>query len=176
MVTTPLSNEFVGLRQAMDQLLNESFVGTPFRSLWSRGGTGASGQTAFPLPLDVYATEQEVVVVAAIPGMRPEELQVTYNQGTLTLSGTIHNVAEGEEAKGATWYAHELWSGQFRRALSLPFEVDADHAEASFAHGIVKIVLPKAETAKPKTIAIKAGGAAQAIGSGAGQPGLQPTP
>ena len=167
MVNTPVANEFVGLRQAMDQLLNESFVGSPFRTLWSRGGTGTGG-TILPLPLDVYATEQEVVVVAAIPGMRPEELQVTYNQGTLTLSGTIQNVAEGEEAKGATWYAHELWSGQFRRSLSLPFEVDADHANASFEHGIVRIVLPKAETAKPKTIAIKAGASAQAIGSGAG--------
>src|ERR671917_2127664 len=159
MVNTPVSNEFVGLRQAMDQLLNESVVSTPFRSLWSRGGTGASGPTAFPLPLDVYATEHEVVVVAAVPGMRPEDLQVTYNQGTLTLAGTIQNVAEGEEAKGATWYAHELWSGQFRRSLSLPFEVDANQADATFAHGIVRIVLPKAETAKPKTIAIKAGGA-----------------
>ena len=168
MVTTPYYAEpFLGLRQAMDQLLNESVVSTPFRSLWSRGGSG-TGAAAFPLPLDVYATEQEVVVVAAIPGMRPEELQVTYNQGTLTLAGTIHNVAEGEEAKGATWYAHELWSGQFHRALSLPFEVDADHADATFEYGIVRIVLPKAEQAKPKTIAIKAGGSSQAIGSGTG--------
>ena len=86
MVTTSLPNDFVGLRQAMDQLLNESFVGTPFRTLWSHG-TG-TGQTAFPLPLDVYATEQEVVVVAAIPGMRPEELQVTYNQGTSCGAGS----------------------------------------------------------------------------------------
>ena len=169
MVTTPVANEFVGLRQAMDRLLDESFVGTPFRTLWSRGGTGTGNAgTVFPLPLDVYATEQEVVVVAAIPGMRPEDLQVTYNQGTLTLAGTIQNVAEGEAAKGATWYAHELWSGQFRRSLSLPFEVDADHADATFEYGIVRIVLPKAETAKPKTIAIKAGASTQAIGGGAG--------
>ena len=150
----------------MDQLLNESFVGSPFRTLWSRGAGTGTGQTPWPLPLDVYATDQQVVVVAAVPGMRPEDLQVTYNQGTLTLSGTIHNVAEGEEAKGATWYAHELWSGQFRRSLSLPFEVDADRADAMFEYGIVRIVLPKAEQAKPKTIAIKAGTSAQAIGSG----------
>jgi len=169
MVNSPYFAEpFLGLRQAMDHMLNESFVGSPFRTLWSRGASGTGGATAWPLPLDVYATEQEVVVVAAVPGMRPEDLQVTYNQGTLTLAGTIQNVAEGEEAKGATWYAHELWSGQFRRALSLPFEVDADHADATFEYGIVRIVLPKAEAAKPKTIAIKAGGAAQAIGTGAG--------
>ncbi len=166
---SPFSPDVVGLRQAMDQLLNESFVGSPFRTLWSRGGTGTGAAgTVFPLPLDVYATDQAVVVVAAIPGMRPEELQVTYNQGTLTLAGTIQNVAEGEEAKGATWYAHELWSGQFRRSLSLPFEVDANQADATFEHGIVRIVLPKAEQAKPKTIAIKAGASTQAIGAGTG--------
>ena len=164
---SPLAQEFVGLRQAMDQLVYDSVVGAPVRGPWARGGAGNAG-TVFPLPLDVYATEQEVVVVAAVPGLQPEDLQVTYNQGTLTLAGTIQNVAEGEEAKGATWYAHELWSGQFRRALSLPFEVDADQADASFAHGIVRIVLPKAEQAKPKTIAIKAGGSTQAIGSGTG--------
>ncbi len=170
MVNTPYYAEpFLGLRQAMDRLLDDSFVGSPFRTLWSRTGTGAGTvDSAFPLPLDVYATDHEVVIVAAVPGMRPEDLQVTYNQGTLVLSGTIQNVAEGEEAKGATWYAHELWSGQFRRSVSLPFEVDADHADATFEYGIVRIVLPKAEQAKPKTIAIKAGASTQAIGGGAG--------
>jgi len=97
--------------------------------------------------------------------MRPEDLQVTYNQGTLTLAGTIQNVAEGEEAKGATWYVHELWSGQYRRSLTLPFAVDADKAQASFEQGVVRIALPKAERAKPTKIAIQGGGA-QAIGAG----------
>ena len=157
MVNTPYFAEpFLGLRQAMDRLLDESVVGAPFRSLWSRGGNGA---TAFPLPLDVYATEQEVVVVAAIPGMRPEELQVTYNQGTLTLAGTIANVAEGEEAKGATWYAHELWSGQFRRSLSLPFPVEVEQVAAHFTNGVLTLTLPKAEAAKPKRIQIGTGAA-----------------
>src|SRR3712207_4797438 len=82
MVNTPYYAEpFLGLGQAVDQLLNESVVGAPLRGPWARGGAG-TGQTAWPLPLDVYAAEQEVVVVAAIPGMRPEDLQVPYNQGT----------------------------------------------------------------------------------------------
>jgi len=163
---SPYREPVVGLRQAMDELLNESFVGSPFRTLWSRGG--GNGQSALPLPLDVYATDQAVVVVAATPGLRPEDLQVTYNQGTLVLAGKVPPVAENDETKPATWYVHELWNGTFQRAVSLPFEVDADQAEAIFEHGIVKIVLPKAETAKPKAIAIKPAGGAQAIGSGAG--------
>ena len=72
-----------------------------------------------------------------------------------------------EEAKGATWYLRELWHGRFRRAVSLPFEVDPGKAEASFEHGILRIQLPKAEHAKPQRIPIQAGGATQAIGTGA---------
>ena len=158
--TFPLMQDFVSLRDAMDQLLEDSFTA-------GRGQRGTSGAVARPMPLDVYATQDEAVVVAAVPGMSPEDLEVTINQGTVTLSGRIGNVAESEEAKGATWYLHELWHGQFRRAVSLPFEVDAAKTEATFEHGILRIRLPKAEQAKPKKIEIKAGGSAQAIGAGA---------
>jgi HSP20 family protein len=61
---------------------------------------------------------------------------------------------------------HELWSGQLQRALNLPVEMDVDRAEASFEHGIVKIVLPKAERAKPMNIPISTTGQQQAISSG----------
>lgn len=161
--TRALSPEVVGLRQAMDQLLDESFVGGPFRTLWSqdRAGTGAP---AAPLPLDVYATQDAFVIAAAVPGLRPEDLEVTYSQGTVVLSGAVG----AEETTGVTWYARELWHGRFQRAVSLPFEVDPDKAEASFEHGILRIRLPKAEHAKPRRIPIQvtAGGTTQAIGEG----------
>lgn len=145
----------------MDELLNESFTGTPYRTAWSRRGA-----TMYPLPLDVYMTKDEVVVLAAAPGLQPDQLQITYNQGTLQLSGTIQNVADSGESKDATWYVHELWSGQFQRAVTLPIEVDIDRAEASFEHGIVKIVLPKSEQVRPKSIPISVNGQKQAITSG----------
>ncbi len=161
--------EVLSLRQAMDQLLNESFVGSPFRTLWSRPSTGGTGGSpAFALPLDVYATQDEAVIVAAVPGLKPEDLNVAFHDGILVLSGEIGSVTEGEEAKGATWYLRELWSGRFQRAVNLPFPVDADKAEATWEHGIVRIVLPKAEQAKPRTIPIKTGGTAQAISAGTG--------
>lgn len=157
---------FVSLRQAMDQLVNESFVGgAPFRTLWSRGGA-TSGTGWSGMPLDIYATNDEVVVLAAVPGVQPDDLEVSYQDGTLLLSGTLPNVAESEETQGATWYLHELPAGTFRRAVSLPFAIDADKAQATFAHGIVRIVLPKAEAAKPRKISIAVGGTNQAIGSG----------
>src|SRR3712207_8176010 len=74
-------------------------------------------------------------------GMRPEDLEITIHQGTVVLGGTVGNVAEAEEAKGATWYLHELPHGQFRRAITLPFEVkdrkstrlNSSHANISYA-------------------------------------------
>lgn len=64
------------------------------------------------------------------------------HQNTVTPSGTV---ADSDDAKRATWYVHELWSGRFRRGVSLPLEVDAAQVEANFEQGIVWIGLPKAE-------------------------------
>ena len=159
----PLSSDFVHLRDAMQQLLEDSFV--PARG--SRSGWGRAMPR--PVPLDVYATPDEAVVMAAVPGMNPQDLEITYNQNTLTLSGSVPSAAESEQGKNATWFLRELWSGQFQRTVTLPFEVDAGKAEASFEHGIVRIRLPKAERAKPQKIAIKSGsGQQEAIGAGAG--------
>lgn len=147
----PVSDEFVSLREAMDRLLSESFVGSPFRSFWAAG----NGGSRWSLPLDAYATQDEIVLLAAVPGLRPEDIEVTVNQNIVTLAGEIPNVAGSEEAKGATWYLHELPNGKFRRSVTLPMEVDANRAEATFEHGVLRLTLPKAEQAKPKQIKIK---------------------
>ena len=158
----PFGQDFVVLRDAMNQLLEESFVP-------SRPARGASnGAMVRPLPLDVYATQDEAVVIAAVPGMNPRDLEVTIDQNVVTLSGSVPTAAESEQGKGATWYLHELWHGQFRRSVTLPFEVEAGQAEATFENGIVRITLPKAERAKPHKIAIRAAsGQQEAIGAGA---------
>ena len=161
---SPFGSDFVLLRDAMNQLLSDSFVPSGgARSGWSNG----SRATARPMPLDVYATPEEAIVIAALPGMNPQDLEITYTQNTLTLSGSVPSAVDSEQGKHATWYAHELWSGQFQRTVTLPFEVDASQAEATFENGLVRIALPKAERAKPQKIAIKAGsGQQEAIGAG----------
>src|SRR5918996_6523334 len=159
----PFGSDFVQLRQAMQELLQDSFVPSGgSRSPWSTG----SGAITRPVPLDVYATPDEAVVIAAVPGMSPDNLEITYTQNTLTLSGSVPHVAESEQGQTATWYLHEIWSGQFQRTVTLPFEVDASQAEATFEHGIVRITLPKAEWTKPHKIAIRAGSGQEAIGAG----------
>ena len=163
----PLSSDFVLLRDAMNQLLTDSFVPSGGgRSGWGSGTR--HGTTARPMPLDVYATRDEAIVIAAVPGMNPEQLEITYTQNTLTLSGSVPCADESEQGQNATWYLRELWSGQFQRTVTLPFEVDASKAEATFEHGIVRITLPKAEWTKPQKIAIKAVSGQEAIGAGSG--------
>ena len=162
----PLSSDFVLLRDAMNQLLTDSVV--PSGGTRSGWGGGSRSMTR-PVPLDLYATPDAAIVIAAVPGVTPENLEITYTQNTLTLSGSVPEVAESEQGQHATWYLRELWSGQFQRTVSLPFEVDASKAEAAFEHGVVRITLPKAEWTKPQKIAVTAGSGQQAIGAGSHQ-------
>ena len=163
----PVADEFVSLRDAMDRLLADSFVSSPFRTLWSATGGVGTGVTArMPLPLDVYATQDEVVIIAAAPGLSPDNLEVTVNQGTVIFSGKTPDVAQSAEAKEATWFLHELPHGAFRRTVTLPIEVDAAQAEATFENGVLRLRLPKAEQAKPRKIEIRAGQAPSQIAAG----------
>lgn len=147
-------DEFVSLRDAMDRVFGESAI-SPFRGLWSGGWGNGTGR--MPLPLDVYATKDEVVIIAAIPGIEADQIEITFNQNTVTLSGNTPNVASSVEAKDATWYVHELQHGAFQRSLTLPIEVNPAGADATFENGILRLRLPKSETAKPRQIKVRVG-------------------
>jgi HSP20 family protein len=118
------------------------------------------------MPLDVYATGDQAVLIAAVPGMQPGDLELTVHQNTVSLRGTVRSAADAEETKDATWYVSELGSGTYQRSVTLPFPIDAEHAEATFAHGLVRVTLPKAESAKPRKIAISGGSNQEAITAG----------
>src|SRR5215217_8049017 len=87
----PFGQDFVVLRDAMNQLLEESFV--PSRGSRS---SAANGTMVRPLPLDVYATQDEAVIIAAVPGMSQQNLEVTIDQNVVTVSGTVPTAAESE--------------------------------------------------------------------------------
>ena len=149
-----------GVRQAMDRLMNEAFSPASFGSLWS---LSAADRERSLLAMDVYATDDEVVVLAAAPGISANDLEITVEKNTLTISGTVPNVAKSEDAQNATWYVHELPSGTFRRSLTVPAEVDASKTEATFNDGILRLVLPKAESSRPRQIPVKGGGQQQPV-------------
>jgi HSP20 family protein len=117
--------------------------------MWSRSEAGAA---PLPLPLNVYATADFVRIVAAAPGLAPEQLDITIDQNMLTLRGETYPPIE--EGSQATWYLREIWNGRVQRTVALPFEVDAGQAEASFENGLLTITVPKAEHAKPRKIQI----------------------
>lgn len=147
-----VASDVINLRQAMDRLVNESFAPGRTRTVWSAVRPNR-GQAA--VALDVYATDDEAVVLAAVPGVDPEQIEISIEKNTVTLKGEIVNSAASEQAKDATWYLHELPFGSFQRSLTLPWDIDLEAADATFQHGLLRLTLPKAQSAKPKQIRVR---------------------
>ncbi len=145
----------ISLRDAIDRMFEE-----PWRSRIS-----AMPTTAGTLPLDILERQDELIVVAAVPGARPEEVDIQVTGDSLTIRATIHSDAENEEASHWTWYAHELDHGTFTRSITLPFPVSPDRADARFENGLLRMTLPKSEEARPKKIQVHGvSGQSQQIG------------
>ena len=140
------AREMMTLREAMDRLFDDAFT----RPL----GFGNGHESAWSVPaVDMYQTENEVVVKASLPGIKTDEVQINVTGEVLTIKG---EVKQKEETKEKAYHIREQRWGMFERSIALPTSVVADKAKADFENGIVTITLPKAEEAKPKTIAIKA--------------------
>jgi len=144
-------SEAVSLRDAVNTLFQDSFVRP-------RGFAGAAGAGVGTFPIDVRETENDYVIHASLPGIKPDDVQITVHGDTLTIRGELK---DEEEKKGEHWHIHERRSGVFQRSLSLGAPVSSDKAEASFEHGVLTLTLPKADEAKPRQIRI--GQAGQAV-------------
>jgi HSP20 family protein len=128
----------------MSTLFQESFIRPS--SLMAQDGLTS-------LPLDISETEDEFVIRASLPGVKPEDVQITVHGDTLTIQSETK--AE-EEKKGERWHLRERRSGSFQRSLSLATPVNSDKAQAQFEHGVLTLVLPKSEAAKPRQIKVGA--------------------
>jgi HSP20 family protein len=137
--------DLVSLREAMDRLFEESFVRP--QADWS------APTEAGALAVDMYETDDAVVVRSAIPGIKPEDIDITVTGDTLTIKG---ETKFEEEVKEENYVRREIRYGSFARSLSVPTSVVADKAEAEFENGVLTLTLPKAEEVKPKAIQIKA--------------------
>jgi len=137
-------SDMVPLRQAMDRLFEDSFV-RPSRF------TGLFGEGA-ETPIDIYQTDEDVVVKASVPGIKPEEVDVTITGDTLTLKGETKTE---EEVKKENYFRKERSYGAFSRSILLPSSLQTDKAEATFENGVLTLTIPKAEESKPKQIKIK---------------------
>ena len=132
-------SELVSLRQAMDRLFEDSFA-RPF---------GYSGDQS--LALDVQTTKDALVVEAALPGVKPEDVDITVENGQLMIRGNMKT--ERKEGEG-DYLVREISRGSFVRTISLPNGLEADKADATFENGVLRLRIPKAEQVKPRQIRI----------------------
>ena len=137
-------NDFMTLRQAVDRLFEESFVrpGLVWRVVPQDG--------MIQVPVDIYSTADEVVIRAAVPGVNPDDVEITIEGDTLTIKGEI------KAPEDVDYICQEHCYGPFARTFTLNVPVQIDKATAEFENGVLTLTLPKAEEVKPKTIEVKA--------------------
>ncbi len=154
--TSPFS-ELVTLRQAMDRLFDD----TVFRPLTAYSQQGDLAR----LPLDVRTTPDALLVEAALPGIAPEDVEITVENNTLTIRAEDRTERTADEQG---WVVREISHGSVMRTVTLPTGLEADKAEATFEHGVLSLRIPKAEQVKPKQIRISpvTGGQATAVEAG----------
>jgi HSP20 family protein len=137
--------ELTGMRQALDRFFGDE----PW--FW-RTGTPRPATAAFPL--DLYETKDDVVVDAALPGVKPEDIDISVTGQLVTIKG---EAKEEHEEKAQNFYRHERSHGSFVRQVTLPSEVDSAKADARFEDGVLRLRLPKSDAMKPKTIRVRSG-------------------
>ena len=132
-----------GLHYTMDRLFEQGFS-RPSRLVPT--GTEAS------FPIDIAESDDAIELKAVLPGVKPDELDVSISNNVLTVKAEHREDAVDEKK---AYRRREIRYGAFQRALRLPTRVDAEHAEASFENGMLSLRLPKAEAARPKQIKVK---------------------
>ena len=138
------AREMMTLREAMDRLFDDAFT----HPLSTRDGWSASTPA-----VDMYQTDDEIVVKASLPGFKADEVQINITGDVLTLKGEVKHE---EEKNNKSWHLREQRWGSFQRSVALPTNVVSDKAKAEFENGILTITLPKAEEVRPRTITINA--------------------
>ena len=133
--------DIVNVRDTMDRMLDNYFGRSPV----AFEGYGV-------VDLDLYQTDNDVVIEASIPGIDPEDINISVAGEVLTIKG---EVKQEKETKEADYHIKERRYGSFSRSITLPTQIVAEKGVADFKNGILKLTLPKAEDVKPKTITVK---------------------
>jgi HSP20 family protein len=134
--------DMITLREAMDALFDEAFT-VPF----------GSGTRMHLPPVDLYQTDDKLVVRATLPGIKANQVQISVTGDLLTIKGEFK---EKSDVKEKSYHLREQRLGSFERTVSLPTAVISEKARAEFEDGILTISLPKAKEVEPKMITVKA--------------------
>jgi HSP20 family protein len=134
----------LSLRQMMDRLMEDAVV------MPREGQAGGMGSMA----MDVFEEGDNLVVETPMPGMRPEDVDVNIERGILTIRGEMRRE---DERKERNYLIREQRRGSFSRTLQLPSTVDTEACQATYEHGVLRLVFPKSEAAKPRRIQVSSG-------------------
>lgn len=137
---------FNGIQRLMDRFWDDPF--------WGFHGCTSQLKNGNPMPIDVTSDEKQVVIKASLPGIKPEDVNVTIQDSRLTIEGKVNSV---EDAQKDRYVIRERHSGSFYRSLALPKDLEDDNVDAQFENGVLVLTLPRVPEVKPhaKTVQIK---------------------
>jgi HSP20 family protein len=145
-IEDPFEREIVSLRDAVDRMF-EGGLFMPLRRFGRWGELIADGMPA----IDVVDDDKQYVLKAALPGWKPEDVDVSYDHGLVTLKGEVKDERTADDRR---YVRREIAYKSFVRTMTLPVDVVVDKANATFKDGMLTVTLPKSEAAKPKQIKV----------------------
>ncbi len=140
---------FMPLRDAMDNLLNDSFISPVARDWATVWGVGSR------LPINIYASADAYTFTAIVPGLKADDVTIEVEGSTIKLSGETIAPAISADEKVRT-LRNEIGFGQFNRSFELPDDIDATKIDANLENGLLTVRVPKAEAVKPRSIKVQA--------------------
>jgi HSP20 family protein len=171
MTTMMRWDPFQDLRSAQDEMAQMSPMLAHALGLHAQQGSATA--TAWAPALDISERKDAYLVTVELPGLKPEDLDITMEDGLLTIQGERHFTSESSEQQ---FHRVERSYGAFRRSITLPAHVMAEGIQASFEDGVLQILVPKMEEAKPKRIQVRPGRTEVPAASSEGTSGEDPTP
>lgn len=149
---TSTYNQMVRDFVEMADSMNRRLSGTPYDYARNGGHDGQNAATVrtLRLPIDAYATEDAFVLNAYVPGVSPEDVEITFEGEELTIRGNF-----SAHAEGVTFLKRELYHGGFERRVTFNVPINADAIEATYSNGVLTLRVPKAEAIKPKQIKVQ---------------------
>jgi HSP20 family protein len=154
MATMTRWDPFQDLRSAQEEMAQLNPMLAQALGLLAQQGSSRAETTAWAPALDISERKDAYLVTVELPGVEAEDLEITLEDGLLTIQGERHSTQESSEQQ---FHRVERRYGAFRRSITLPAQVRAEQIEASFENGVLQIVVPKMEEAKPRRIQVRPG-------------------
>ncbi len=146
--------ELQSLHSTMDRIFGQVFGGS--------AGRNQTEEPRFYLPVNLVENPTGYELEAPVPGFRPEEIDVTFTDGVLTIKAERRPQEHEQRSEETQYLRREFSRGSYIRQLTLPGEINPDTIQASVDHGLLTVQIPKAPSAQPKRIQISSGGASKA--------------